>query len=156
VPVKLRNNVVGRTGANGKLLVTGLNAYENNTIAIDVLDLPADIRTGEVEAIVKPADRSGTAVRFALSKVRAATLILVDGVGEPLPVGSRASRRGGQSEPGVVGFDGMVYLEALEDSNVVDVVTPSGRCSVRFEYPRSAGALPMIGPLACLAEGVEP
>lgn len=156
VPVKLRNNVVGRTGSNGKLLVTGLNAYENNTIAIDVLDLPADIRTGDVETIVKPADRSGTAVRFALAKVRAATLIVVDGVGEPLPVGSRASRRGGQSESGVVGFDGMIYLEALEDSNVIDVVTPSGRCSVRFEYPQSAEALPMIGPLACLAEGVEP
>src|SRR5690606_19332467 len=156
VPVKLRNNVVGRTGSNGKLLVTGLNAYENNTIAIDVLDLPADIRTGDVEAIVKPADRSGAAVRFALAKVRAATLIVVDETGEPVPVGSRASRRGAQSEPGVVGFDGMIYLEALEDSNVVDVATPAGVCSVRFQYPGSSEALPMIGPLACRAEGVEP
>ena len=155
VPVKLRNNVVGETGANGKLLVTGLNAYENNRIAIDVLDLPADIRINAVEATVTPADRSGTAVRFEMEKIRAASLILVDGSGEPLPLGSRVSRRGDTSEPAIVGFDGAVYFEMFEDSNVIDVETSAGKCSVRFEYPQSGAMLPQIGPLTCLAEGTE-
>lgn len=155
VPVKLHNNVIGRTGPNGKLLVTGLNAYENNKIAIDVLDLPADVRPGGVERIVAPADRSGTAVRFELYKVRAATLILVDEAGAPLPLGSRVSRSGDNSEPAVVGFDGAVYLEALDDLNIFDVLMPTGTCSVRFDYPPSADVLPRIGPLVCTPDGAE-
>lgn len=155
VPVLLHNNVVGRTGAGGKLLVTGLNAYENNRIAINVLDLPPDVRSDRVERIVAPSDRSGAVVRFKLRKVRAATLILTDSSGAFLPVGSLVQVRGGKSEPAVVGFDGAVYAEALGDENVVDVDTPAGRCVVQFEYPVSQGVLPRIGPLICTVAGVE-
>lgn len=147
VPVKLRNNVVGRTDRHGKLLVTGLNAYEDNAIAIDVGTLPADVRVGKIEAAVKPADRAGAVIAFELTRVRAATVALIDEAGRPLPVGSAITRSGVVA---VVGFDGETYLENLEANNVVDVRLPSGRCTARFDLPPDAAALPRIGPVACV------
>lgn len=155
VPVTLRNNVVGATGANGKLLVSGLNAYEDNLIGIDVLALPADVRVGDVEAVVTPADRSGTVVSFELAQVRAATLILIDEAGAPLPVGSSARVRGRDGSSAIVGFDGEVYLEALDDSNIVEVEAAGKSCAARFDYPRTGDLLPRIGPLTCSAKGSD-
>jgi outer membrane usher protein len=150
VPVRLRNNVVGNTNAAGKLLVTGLNAYEDNAIGIDVTALPADVRVGLVEAAVKPADRSGAVIAFALSRIRAATVVLTDEIGQPLPVGSSVSLR---DRPGtaVVGFDGETYLEDLEISNVLEVRKPGGRCTAQFDLPAEGPALPRIGPVACIS-----
>lgn len=155
VPVTLRNNVVGTTNADGKLLVSGLNAYEDNAIGIDALALPADIRVGEVETVVAPTDRAGVSVGFELAKVRAATLILVDAAGEPLPVGSLVSVRGAEGSRAMVGFDGEAYLEALEDRNVLDVKTAGTDCVAVFDYPRSGDVLPRIGPVSCLPTGME-
>ena len=155
VPVTLRNNVVGTTNADGKLLVSGLNAYEDNAIGIDALALPADIRVGEVETVVAPTDRAGVSVGFELAKVRAATLILVDAAGEPLPVGSLVFVRGAEGSPALVGFDGEAYLEALEDRNVLDVKTAGTDCVAVFDYLRSGDVLPRIGPVRCLPTGME-
>lgn len=155
VPVTLRNSVVGTTNANGKLLVSGLNAYEDNLIGIDVLALPADIRVGDIEAVVTPSDRAGTTVAFELARVRAATVILVDAAGEPLPVGSTVTVRGAESSRAMVGFDGETYLEALEDRNVLDVKTAGTDCVALFDYPRTGDVLPRIGPITCAPKGME-
>lgn len=152
VPVRLRNSIVGETGRNGKLLVTGLNAYEDNAIGIDTMSLPADVRVGAVETAVTPGDRSGTLVKFELAKVRAAILVLTDGEGRSLPVGSTVRLGGSAEDAAIVGFDGEVYLESLKASNRIDVETPDGRCTVRFTYPEQAGALPRIAPLICTAK----
>lgn len=149
VPVRLRNNVVGRTDGNGKLLVTGLNAYEDNAIGIDVTALPADIRVGLVEAAVKPGDRAGAVVAFDLARVRAATVVLVDDTGQPLPVGSTVSLHGRPGAAAVVGFDGETYLEGLESGNVLDIRKPGGRCTARFALADDEVALPRIGPVVC-------
>jgi outer membrane usher protein len=150
VPVTLRNNVVGRTGRSGTLLVSGLNAYEDNAIGIDVAALPADVRVGRVQAAVKPADRSGAVVTFELARVRAATIVLTDEAGRPLPVGSNVALRAGATGDAVVGFDGETYLEGLGSSNVIDVGTPGTRCTARFDLPPDGAALPRIGPVVCM------
>ena len=150
VPVKLRNNVVGKTGRGGKLLVAGLNAYEDNAIGIDVSGLPADVRIGRTEVAVKPADRSGAVVAFALARIRAATVVLTDESGQPLPVGGSVVLNERPGAAGVVGFDGETYLEDLDGSNVLDVRMPDGRCIARFEFTENRAAPPRIGPIACM------
>jgi outer membrane usher protein len=154
VPVKLRNNVVGRTGRGGKLLVSGLNAYEDNAIGIDVSALPADVRVGIVETAVKPGDRSGAVVTFELARVRAATIVLTDPAGRPLPVGSAVALQSAPGGDAVVGFDGETYLEGLERSNEVDVRMGGARCTARFDLPSDAGVLPRIGPVVCMPYGI--
>lgn len=152
VPVLLENRRVGTTDANGHLLVTPLNAYQNNQLAIDVLNLPANLRFERVMTIATPKDRAGTVVSFGIEKLRSALVTLVDAAGQPLPLGSRV-RVNDQDAGALVGYDGEVYLDQLSDSNLLAVQTPVGACAVRFEHhEEESGAIPRIGPLACMPE----
>lgn len=154
VPVKLENNVVGTTNDRGLLLVTPLNAYQANKLSIDPLGLPADVRIGRVDIPTTPTDRAGTLVDFGIVPIRAASVVLVDGTGKPLPLGSRVRIHGRAGQPALVGFDGTVYLDGLAPHNVLDVVTPSGTCRAAFDYRGQGGSIPQIGPLTCAQGGL--
>ncbi|MEP6940097.1 MAG: fimbria/pilus outer membrane usher protein [Rudaea sp.] len=152
VPVKLENRPIGTTDANGLLLVTPLNAYQNNQVAIDPMQLPADTRIDRVRALATPGDRSGALVRFGITPIRAASIVLVDAANDPLPLGSEVLVSGKAGEPALVGFDGVVYLDTLDEHNLLDVETKSGKCHVRFDFHRSGDGIPQIGPLVCRSE----
>lgn len=149
IPVLLENRRTGVTDRSGLLLVSRLNAYQDNRLAIDPIDLPADERVQRVETIVAPSDRSGVVVRFPVKRVRAASAILVDEAGQPLPVG--ASVVAGTSPATVVGYDGLVYLDDLQGGDtVLDVALPGGsHCRATLSYPAHAHDLPELGPLTC-------
>ena len=149
VPVNLQNNPFGTTDSHGLLLVTPLNSYQNNKLSIDPMNLPADVSISRVDANVATTDRSGTLVKFGITPVRAASIILVDATGKPLPIGSQVRLHGHTGEAALVGFDGAVYLDTLELHNVLDVDTPSGTCHVNFDYSKHGDGIPQIGPLAC-------
>ncbi|MDM0045084.1 fimbria/pilus outer membrane usher protein [Variovorax dokdonensis] len=153
VPVKLENRLVGVTDKNGMLLVTPLNAYQNNQLAIDPMQLPADVRIERVKTVAAPTDRAGTLVEFGIQPIRAATLILVDEQGQFLPVGSQVRANGQASS--LVGFDGQTYLDSLEEKNTLLVQTPKGRCTTRFDYVKNGQALPQFGPLRCIKESAR-
>jgi outer membrane usher protein len=152
IPVLLENRRTGVTDSNGLLLISRLNAYQDNRLAIDPLDLPADDRVQRVETVVAPADRSGVVVRFPVKRVRAASAVLVDANGTPLPVGSSVDS--GDGPPSYVGYDGMVYLDNLGGSTSLRVTLPDGSvCDTSFTYPASARNLPELGPLTCAKVG---
>lgn len=155
IPVKLENNPVGRTDAHGLLLVTPLNAYQNNKLSIDPMQLPADVRIGRVDVQATPADRAGTLVRFGITPIRAASVVLHDAAGKPLPLGSQVRLRGHQDgEPALVGFDGAVFFDALDMHNTLDVRLPAGgTCSSAFDYRKQGDGIPQVGPLVCAREG---
>lgn len=149
VPVKLENNLVGATDKRGLLLVTPLNAYQNNKVSIDPMGLPAGVRVGRVDINATPTDRAGTLVRFDITPIRAALIVLHDATGKPLPLGSRVRVRGRTGEAALVGFDGEVYLDTLGEHNALDVDTPAGACSVAFDYRKQGDGIAQIGPLTC-------
>jgi outer membrane usher protein len=149
VPVMLENRVVGHTDDHGMLLVTPLNAYQSNLLAIDPMQLPADLRIDRVKINATPSDRAGTLVRFGITPVRAASIQLQDTAGKPLPVGSRVHQAGGADNGAIVGFDGTVYLDNLDTHNVLDVDTPDGSCRASFDYRKEGDGIPLIGPLTC-------
>lgn len=149
VPVQLENNPIGKTNSNGQLLVTPLNAYQNNKISIDTMNLPADLRIARVNAIATPPDRAGTLIEFGITPVRAALVTLVDGAGKPLALGSTV-RVNGTAGSAIVGYDGEVYLDTLAAHNRLEVRTPAGACAAQFDYHKAAqGAIPQVGPLHC-------
>ncbi|CAG4974714.1 fimbria/pilus outer membrane usher protein [Novilysobacter luteus] len=154
VPVKLENRLVGSSNDNGLLLVTPLNAWQRNRLAIDPMDLPADMRLGKVEMFAVPSDRAGTEVQFEIQPVRAAVVVLHDAGGVPLAVGSSAALIDNPASAAFVGYDGEVYLDLLGDDNVLQVTTPEGVCRVSFEYPISPEPIPRIGPLTCIPEAL--
>lgn len=154
VPVKLENRVIGTTDDKGMLLVTRLNAWQRNKLSIDPMDLPPDVRVGEIDQNATPADRAGVVVRFAIQPVHAAVVVLHDAAGQPLPLGSRVQDAKNASVDTVVGYDGETYLDTLQPMhNQLRVQLPDGRaCSVRFDLPATPAAVPRIGPLACATE----
>ena len=153
IPVLSEHRVVGTTNSKGLLLVSQLRAYQDNQLEIDPMALPADLRVGKVNAIATPPDRAGTVVKFGIAKVQAASVTLVDGEGKPLALGTEVYLRGQQGEPSLVGFDGSVYLENLDEHNVLDVRTASGRCGAQFDYRSTPeDTVPQIGPLVCTKE----
>ncbi|MGL4721342.1 MAG: fimbria/pilus outer membrane usher protein, partial [Kluyvera intermedia] len=149
VPVILQNNPIGTSDGQGMLLVTNLNSYQNNEISINPLDLPANMRIDPINAVAIPADRSGTLVNFTVKPVRSALIILKNVHGDVIPEGSTAVLNGSRGAPAVVGFDGMVYFDTLDDHNSLRVSTSAGACSVQFDYPKAARDIPQIGPLTC-------
>ncbi len=69
VPVLYENRPIGTTDSSGKLLVPSLLSYQNNRLTVDSTRLPADIDVGQTSVVVRPPDRSGVTVKFAIKKV---------------------------------------------------------------------------------------
>ncbi|MBR0650384.1 fimbrial biogenesis outer membrane usher protein [Roseomonas terrae] len=152
VRVTSENRLVGRTGSGGRIIVPDLRSYDVNRIGIDPTDVPPDAVLPYTSREVRPQDRSGILLEFPLQASQGALLRLVDGAGDPLPVGSIASVQGGARVP--VGYDGEAFLQGLDPiEHVVTVDAPSGRrCIARFTYRPVAGDIPTIGPLTCQDE----
>ncbi|MCC4619756.1 fimbria/pilus outer membrane usher protein [Xanthomonas cassavae CFBP 4642] len=151
IPVRLENRLIGVTDARGTLLVTPLQSWQRNQLSIDTLSLPADLRVDRVDTTVTPRQQSGVAVRFGITRVQAAIIVLHDASGTPVPVGSLVQREG-DTERVVVGYDGETYLDNLQRDNRILVDTPDGRCVAQFTNPVVSGGIPRVGPLPCIAE----
>lgn len=92
VPVSLQNSPIGTTDSRGLLLVSPLNAYQENKIGINPLELPADLRIDKVSIKATPTDRAGVLVNFGITPVRSASVILTGSDNQPLPLGSQVRR----------------------------------------------------------------
>ncbi len=151
VPVLLQNNVIGTTNSRGLLLISPLNAYQDNKIGIDPMDLPADLRIDKVALQATPTDRAGTLVVFGITQARSASVILKDSNNEFIALGSQVRLTSKKGIPSaIVGFDGEVYLDTLDELNMLEVTTPSGDvCNVSFDYQKQSDGIPLIGPFIC-------
>ncbi|UPK88869.1 fimbria/pilus outer membrane usher protein [Pseudomonas sp. A2] len=149
VPVRYENQEVGRTDADGHLLVPYSSGYYRGKYEIDPMGLPPDILAPEVEQRVAVRRGSGYLLEFPLRRVLAASLELVDAEQQVLKLGSRVTHAESGSQA-VVGWDGLVYLENLTPHNRLLVeLEGGGHCQVAFDLPESQGSIPLIGPLVC-------
>ncbi len=149
VPVRYENQTVGRTDSKGHLLVPWSSAYYRGKYEIDTLELPANVRAQNVEQRVAVRRGAGYLLNFPLSRVRAASIELVDANHQDLPLGSQVlhQQSGGLA---VVGWDGLVYLEGLAAQNTLEVqIAGGGRCQVQFPLADDQDDVPLIGPLVC-------
>jgi outer membrane usher protein len=149
VHVLQENRDVGHTDSTGRLLVPDMRSFDLNHIAIVATDIPPDSAVHDNTREVRPQDRSGVVVRFAVKITHGALLRLVDEAGALVPLGSTATLRAtGVTVP--VGYDGDAYVEDLSPHNEVTVERMDGRrCTVAFDYRPVPGDIPLIGPLRC-------
>lgn len=149
VEVLQENREVGKTGSSGRLLVADLRSFQLNHITIEANDLPVDVTIHDASREVRPQDRSGVVVKFAMKVSHGALLHLVDKSGNPVPLGSSARLEAtGVVVP--VGYEGEAYVEDLSPHNTLSVERPDGnRCRVVFDYHPVPGEIPSIGPLRC-------
>jgi len=149
IPVLHDNRVIGVTDAQGHFLIADLNAYQNNSISIDSMRLPADMRIEKTSTEVVPQAHSGVLAHFAMAHDDAASVILSDAQGTALAPGLRVRHAESGTET-VVGYDGLTFIENLQEENHLVVDTLAGPCAVSFVYRREPGhEAQTIGPLMC-------
>ena len=153
VPVMLHNRAVGRTNRNGRLLVTGLNAYQDNRVTIDADDLPAEFTVDEVLQSAVPANGAGVAVNFAIARSASALVTLVDQDGKEIPVGTAARMSSDQSQNLMVGFGGQLYIEHAVAGATVLLSSGAAPCSFRLPDDLAAHPGGLIGKMTCKREG---
>lgn len=149
VPVLVHNRVVGKSGSDGRLLVTQLRAFEENAIAIDPAALDQDYAVGEIDAVAVPSDRAGVHIAFAVRRIHSAIATITDRSGRFVPAGASASIEG-RDEPATIGFDGLLYLEnPPAGARVVVDLGPGAGCAVQLPEIIPPGMQSSLGALIC-------
>lgn len=116
---------------------------------IDTLDLPADMTASRVEQRFAVKRDSGYLLHFPIEPLRAASVILHDQNGEPLPVSTQIFREGQPTE--YVGWDGITRMENLSTTNPFRAETPDGQaCEATLSVPGGRPkSLETYGPITC-------
>jgi len=144
------NQLVGRTNAEGYVILPGLRAYEDNQIRIEQADLPLDVAIESLKMKAVPAFRSGMLLDFPIERSRGALLTVLLENGEPLPSLAIVTLEG-QSESFPTGMRGEVYISHLADQNRLRATWPGGSCEFDAAYTPSSDPLPRLGPFECRA-----
>lgn len=152
VRVYADNQLVGRTGRGGKLIVPRLRAFDRNKLSIDPTDLPIDAEITAGERIVRPFGRHGVAVAFAARPARGAIVPIRLDDGSALPEGATVTLAG-QAAEWVSAPGGEVYLTGLAADNAGTAAWSAGRCQFRFAFAATDEAQPRLADVACRRTG---
>lgn len=150
LPVRRANSVIGHTNSKGRLLMPDLVPWQENTLAIDVDNLPMDAQLTAAELTIKPSELTGVTAFFDVQQTHSAILVAQDSTGQAIPAGGRVLLPG--AEATVVGFDGEIFLQGLSaGNNEIGIISGGALCTVTFDFEPEPGTLQRLGPLACLA-----
>ncbi len=148
VRVYADNQLIGRTDAGGRVIVPRLRPFERNRLRIEVADLPFDAEISGGEQTIRPYNRHGVAVDFAVKPARGAIIRVLLEDGSPLPAGSTVKLEG-SSEEFVSAPGGEVYLTGLAERNKAIASWSAGQCEVEFQFVDTGEPQPRLGDLQC-------
>jgi outer membrane usher protein len=146
VPIRVENQVVARSDAAGRVLLTDLRAYETNRIAIDPADLPLDVSIEAPELLVVPRRRSGVVATLGVRRIRPGTFMLLREDRTPVPAGAWVDFNGERFQ---VALDGFVYVTNFDHGLAATASWTDGRCQFRIEPPPAHDPQPDMGVLIC-------
>ncbi|MQX54574.1 fimbria/pilus outer membrane usher protein [Alcanivorax sediminis] len=150
LPVRRANRVIGHTNSKGRLLMPDLVPWQDNTLSIDVDNLPMDAQLQAPELILKPSELTGVTALFDIQQTHSAILVAIDATGDPIPAGGRVLLPG--AEATVVGFDGEIFLQGLSaGNNEIGIISGGSLCTLTFDFIPEPGTLQRLGPATCLA-----
>ncbi len=152
MPVMIGHELIGRTNADGKLLVPDLNSYLENRLSIDPGQLPANASIESIEQLVIPRRNGGVHVKFPITFLQSALVEVFMPNNEPIAAGAVLSTRGAEKSY-VAGWDGEIYIENL--SEPLTLFWDEGECIVEIKPAEDKTIpLPRLGPFICeLATG---
>jgi outer membrane usher protein len=136
VSVYRENQLVGTTGAQGRLLVPDLLPFSVNRLSIDDSALPVATGLTSTDAQIAPPANAGVAVHFKVDQRPATRLELFRSSGEPVPAGANLWLDGHElALP--VGYDGLVYATIPDGKHVLEARWADGACRLRIEMLQS-------------------
>jgi outer membrane usher protein len=149
------NRSVGKTDANGLLLVPDLLAMEPNRLSVDPATWPLHWLGQLVEKQVMAPRGGGVLVSFKINGQIWAEQPLVhpvDGDGKPFPVGSVVTAvADGEARDTVINKNGDLWIDELLPAEGFFIIQPGRRC--RFLMPSSAE---LTGPVAAVRGQCDP
>lgn len=147
IPVMIGHQLVGRTDAQGKLLVPDLDSYLENRLSIDPMFLPANAIVDSIEQLVTPRRKGGIHVKFPIVFAQSALARVVTPDQQPLPAGAILADKNSDKNF-TTGWDGDVYIENLTEQ--LTLFWADGECFVNIKPAEDRTlALPRIGPFVC-------
>ncbi|MCK0155161.1 fimbria/pilus outer membrane usher protein [Alcanivorax sp. S6407] len=150
IPVRRSNRLIGHTNSKGRLLLPNILPWQDNKLAIDVNNLPADVRFSEDELTIKPSELTGVTAHFDVQQINNAIILVQDSAGNPIAAGARVLLPNANAT--VVGFGGEAYLEDVSaGENEIGIISNGSLCTVTFDYTPTPGSLQQLGPFGCLS-----
>lgn len=152
IPVRYEHQLIGRTNKNGHLFIPAATPWYAAKIAIDPLDLPANVSAPQVEQSLAIASGRGAHVRFAIRPMQPALANIRGPDGQFIAAGSPVYI--GQTIVTYVGWDGLLYLEdsaAAPDARVIIMPETGEKCAVTLPLHQLTPDHWTIGELPCLA-----
>lgn len=147
IPVMIGHQLVGKTNANGKLLVPDLDSYLENRLSIDPMFLPANAIVDSIEQLVMPRRKGGIHVKFPIVFSQSALARVVTPDQQPLPAGAILADKNSDKNF-TTGWDGDVYIANLQSP--LTLFWADGECFVEIKPAEDQNlALPRIGPFIC-------
>lgn len=147
IPVMIGNQLVGQTGADGKLLVPDLYSYLENRISIDPDQLPANASISAIEQMVVPQRKGGVNVQFPVEYLASVLIDAYDNKEQPLPVGTVLTADIDEQEI-IVGWGGEIYIEQLKQP--MRLYWEEGDCVLSISPPADVTqSLPKLGRIIC-------
>ncbi|MCC8361669.1 fimbria/pilus outer membrane usher protein [Lysobacter sp. A6] len=144
VPILRENQVVGRTDANGDLLVRDLLPYHANRVGLDQVAVPVGHALETPERSVRVARNTGSLITLEAPSVQATT-------GRFRYANAHAgdeARIGDTTMP--LGTDGLFYFEHLgAGPHVATIAHANGQSQCRFDVPAGGGDVTNVGDIVC-------
>lgn len=148
IPVLQDNQVIGRTDANGYVVLPRLRAYDRNPVSVDLSEVPLDARIDGSKLVAVPYYRSGVLYDFPVKRTRGAVLHLELEDGAPLPAGATVTvLETGETFP--VAYRGEVYVSGLAETNRLRATWNERSCEIEVRYPQTQDPLPDLGRFGC-------
>lgn len=159
VPVMLNGQPMGKTGADGSLLLPALSAYSDNQIAIAPENLPLEYSFNATQRRVAPPARSGVVVDFHVQRVQGFVGRLVNGPRDaptPLELQQLTLTGAATSLTLPVGQRGEFYAENLAPGRYearASAHPGAPVCTGTLVVPASEDPLVELGDLYCASAG---
>lgn len=131
VAVSLENRPAGRTRSDGSLFLPNLPANATARIALDYDGIDFEHEVVKAEVLVRTRGAGGAVVKLPVRRVHAATIHILLPSGQPVPMGSLVHRQGHPDD--MIGYDGVAYLNDIDEHVAAEVEIGGGRCSISFQ-----------------------
>lgn len=151
VPVRLENRLIGTTNHKGYLLLDRLNPYQHNSIIIDTLDLPLDLKIEQTQQDAVPRQSSGVLVRFPIYQVKGIQLQVMNPNGNFIAAGTAVWQNTEKKQSAsrtVVGHDGIVYIDDVQSTELY-IGDPLNPCKIHLPDITTLKGFNDLGTIIC-------
>jgi outer membrane usher protein len=149
VGITSQNQPIGKTDANGNLIIYNLLPYQMNKLGIDQGSVPLDYQIEAIDELVSVPRLGGSIVRFDIHELHAAKGVLMLG-GHAVKYGNASILIENKPMRTLIGLDGSFYFSDLPPGkHVLEAETARGPLTCPMRVPASSTPLVDLGKIEC-------